>query len=580
MKRYFIFLLTTGVIFFTKAQTKTWDGGAGTNNWADGNNWNPNGTPTNGNDIFIDSGDSVVISTAIAIVPDDITIQNGGILNIATGGSLATDNNGGNQGDLTITTGSKLYVTGGTLDIGNNFAMSGSSQLIISSGMLDIDNQFSSDNSSISISGGTLQTGNQTTDYLYLTGGSTLTMTGGAIDATGDFYADDATVNLNGGTYTGDDIFVYGTASVTQDGTDINANDIEITGDATLSLTSGTVTTDGWLYTDNNAVLNINTTITNTNGGPNEDIYIYGSSTVNIGAGADVSGYNDVSFDNAGAGVATLNVSGGSLSVVDDINLDNSANDQINISGGSVVVGDQIDINATNASISVTGGSLSAASVDDTSNGGGTVSDNIAASGSGTVSVNGTVVLPVELISFGGLVQNNQVVLTWLTAQELENAYFLLQKSADGERFSTISQIEGAGTTTEQTKYSFKDGIASTNVIYYRLIQVDRDGTETILPTISVQLNLNEEQPNSQAKLYPNPLVTEDLTVELSGRIIQESMRLIMIDLGGKIVLEHEYPAGTSLIRLNQLKNQLGSGRYILRIGGQADTIGKIVLIE
>ena len=55
--------------------------------------------------------------------------------------------------------------------------------------------------------------------------------------------------------------------------------------------------------------------------------------------------------------------------------------------------------------------------------------------------------LPVELIKFDGKVNNNQVDLFWITASEINNDYFTLEKSNDNKNFELLTQKVGAGTT-------------------------------------------------------------------------------------------------------------------------------------
>jgi hypothetical protein len=64
--------------------------------------------------------------------------------------------------------------------------------------------------------------------------------------------------------------------------------------------------------------------------------------------------------------------------------------------------------------------------------------------------------LPVEIISFRGFKRGNSINLTWQTATELNNEAFMVEKSTDGSKFSTIGKVDGAGTTFETQNYTFR----------------------------------------------------------------------------------------------------------------------------
>lgn len=103
-------------------------------------------------------------------------------------------------------------------------------------------------------------------------------------------------------------------------------------------------------------------------------------------------------------------------------------------------------------------------------------------------------VLPVELVSFTGKLQNNQVRLSWTTASEQNNSYFKILRSADGKTFEEIGTVTGNGSTNTSSSYQFADNnpLAGTN--YYRLEQVDFDGKTSPSRTISVTANFNKIQ--------------------------------------------------------------------------------------
>jgi len=113
--------------------------------------------------------------------------------------------------------------------------------------------------------------------------------------------------------------------------------------------------------------------------------------------------------------------------------------------------------------------------------------------------------IPVELASFTGSKTQNDVRLDWITASELNNHGFEIQRSTDGNEFVTIGFVKGKGTTTERSYYSYSDQFyfMNENIMYYRLKQVDYDGS------FSYSNILSFENPSAAefilAQNYPNP---------------------------------------------------------------------------
>ena len=111
--------------------------------------------------------------------------------------------------------------------------------------------------------------------------------------------------------------------------------------------------------------------------------------------------------------------------------------------------------------------------------------------------------LPVELIEFDAQPDDiNQIVhLNWATASEIENDYFRIEKSDDLISWSTVEEIQGSGTTTNTQYYTTTDRSPFEGTSYYRLIQYDFDGTETISEIKSIHL----KSIKAKLTIYPNP---------------------------------------------------------------------------
>jgi hypothetical protein len=111
--------------------------------------------------------------------------------------------------------------------------------------------------------------------------------------------------------------------------------------------------------------------------------------------------------------------------------------------------------------------------------------------------------IPVELTSFTAVAQNQQVILNWVTASELNNNGFEIQRSIGNSEFATVGFVKGTGTTTIQQEYSFSERNLSNGNYTYRLKQIDFNGMFEYSNTIEVEiLNVNNY---ALIQNFPNP---------------------------------------------------------------------------
>ncbi len=114
--------------------------------------------------------------------------------------------------------------------------------------------------------------------------------------------------------------------------------------------------------------------------------------------------------------------------------------------------------------------------------------------------------VPVELVSFNAVSENSGILLSWKTATELNNNGFEVQRSVNDNDFYTIGFVKGNGTTTSPNSYSFFDSPGNSGRYFYRLKQVDFDGTFSYSEIVSADLNLNTF---TLSQNYPNPFNPE-----------------------------------------------------------------------
>ncbi len=166
-----------------------------------------------------------------------------------------------------------------------------------------------------------------------------------------------------------------------------------------------------------------------------------------------------------------------------------------------------------------------------------------------------TAPLPVELTAFTAEAKNAAVQLAWRTASEKSSAWFEIERSHDGQVFTKIGQQAAQGTKVSTTDYTFLDAQPGAAVVYYRLRQVDVDGTFSYSPVRSVAVG-----GKAMLALFPNPTTgVATLTGAQPGTLVQ------VYDALGREVLAATADATGSVALL--LPSGLASGVYVVRLG-------------
>ena len=193
-----------------------------------------------------------------------------------------------------------------------------------------------------------------------------------------------------------------------------------------------------------------------------------------------------------------------------------------------------------------------------------------------TTTNSAAVPLPVELTHFSAVAQGAGARLTWGTASEKNCAYFGVERSADGRVFATLARVAGQGTTTRAHAYSWTDASASPSpTVYYRLRQVDTDGTSSYSPVRQVTRAVAGTNPLS-AQAYPNPGQSGQVPQVLFETTQTGVAHLRLSDALGHVLCERSIPAlaGRNSLVLNEAA-VLPAGLYLLqlRLGDQHQTL-------
>ncbi|MBL1231201.1 MAG: T9SS type A sorting domain-containing protein [Flavobacteriales bacterium] len=111
--------------------------------------------------------------------------------------------------------------------------------------------------------------------------------------------------------------------------------------------------------------------------------------------------------------------------------------------------------------------------------------------------------LPINLVYFDALVIEKTVLLTWVTASEINNDYFTIERSVDTKIWETVLIINGAGNSSQIIEYTETDFNPISGVSYYRIKQTDFDGRFEYFNIVPVKYNTSIEE--DEINIFPNP---------------------------------------------------------------------------
>jgi hypothetical protein len=152
--------------------------------------------------------------------------------------------------------------------------------------------------------------------------------------------------------------------------------------------------------------------------------------------------------------------------------------------------------------------------------------------------------LPVTLTDFAGQRQGAAVALRWHTASEQHNAGFEVQRRpATAADFATIGFVAGAGTASQNTGYAFRDAAAPAGLVYYRLRQLDQDGTATYSPVVALA-GAAVAAKATLLPVFPQP-ARDWLRVQVSGT--EQPTMLRLLDSLGRVVRQQPCESETQL---------------------------------
>ena len=178
------------------------------------------------------------------------------------------------------------------------------------------------------------------------------------------------------------------------------------------------------------------------------------------------------------------------------------------------------------------------------------------------------------MISFTGKALDHSNQLNWETANELANEYFVLSRSFDGQNFTNIAQVKGAGTTNMPTQYQYNDNDVKDGFVYYQLHSVNINNEITKVDQTVVL---------KRGQIVVNPITVSPVPTKANLDIAVTATQngftnVIVADVSGKIVLDRQMPTVIGKNTLNINVANLPAGVYFVTVKDDANnSVAKFV---
>lgn len=185
-----------------------------------------------------------------------------------------------------------------------------------------------------------------------------------------------------------------------------------------------------------------------------------------------------------------------------------------------------------------------------------------------------TVPLPIELLYFTGTRNENKIELNWATSSEINSDYFIIERSTDAIHFEALSHLEAAHNSTSTLYYSATDILPFQDIVYYRLKEVDFDGTEETYGPISIRNGGKDKH-----------FDIKYATIQSNGNLLlgfnddkKSQMSISIYDALGHLTYQLEMISENGFNNFETTLPFLPSGIYFLRLNDKTTSLSKKII--
>lgn len=184
--------------------------------------------------------------------------------------------------------------------------------------------------------------------------------------------------------------------------------------------------------------------------------------------------------------------------------------------------------------------------------------------------------LPIELKSFNVNPVGNKVVVSWVTSSEINNSFFSVKRSADGQHFEDLIHIPGAGNSTSDIFYTWTDEHPLNGKSYYKLMQTDYDGRFEEFDPVLVRMEPEQTQVMVMPEVFPSPF-SQHISIAYRDNP-DPSTQIDLVNSAGQIVRSLKDLGNNRHLQLEGLDN-LPPGIYFMHVKSEKNS-GSIKLIK
>jgi len=169
--------------------------------------------------------------------------------------------------------------------------------------------------------------------------------------------------------------------------------------------------------------------------------------------------------------------------------------------------------------------------------------------------------LPVEYMGFDyELLADNTLSLNWITSKEVNNKLFVVEKDQGEGEFISIGEVDGAGDTDRPQYYQFTDYSPLQESNYYRIKQVDMDGTYSYSPIIEVMFD-----GGTSFQVSPT-LTSESCTLQATGEFAKSHYGIHVLDVMGNILMRKTLNPGNNQGKVDFDFSSFNTGMYFVQV--------------
>ncbi|MBB4078295.1 hypothetical protein GGR28_000896 [Lewinella aquimaris] len=192
----------------------------------------------------------------------------------------------------------------------------------------------------------------------------------------------------------------------------------------------------------------------------------------------------------------------------------------------------------------------------------------------------GVVPLPLTLVSFDAIPEEQYVLVKWVTEDEVGTDFFTIEKTVDGHAFSTVGTTPAAGTSApgERLFYELHDNEPYSGTSFYRLQTTDFDGAISLSHLVEVRYAQSSDWTFT---LFPNPNTGRHFSVQTSGIAAGGQLTIEVYDASGRQLFQQKYQHDEDRAQLIELSSRLVPGSYLIRAShGAEGQQAKILLVQ